>query len=275
MLVFERVSKRFGALVAVEDVSLAIAPGQVTSIIGPNGAGKSTLVNMAAGSYRVSSGRILLGGTELQSLPKHRIARAGLGRTYQNIRLFDGISVLQNLEVALIPASLPGLLADAVLPSRAARERRRARCLATLEAFGLAAHADRLAASLSYGDQKLVELARAVVAGPRVVLMDEPAAGLNHGETEALRHHIASLRAGNVALVLVEHDMNLVMSVSDRICVLDRGRLLADGTPAAVQANLEVQEAYLGKPGVIADAARGRRDRVRLRADHDLAWRGA
>src|SRR5208337_1310972 len=270
-----RVSKRFGALVAVEDVSLAIAPGQITSIIGPNGAGKSTLVNMAAGSYKVSSGRILLDGSELQSLPKHRIARVGLGRTYQNIRLFEGMSLLQNLEVALTPASLFGLLAEAVLPSRAAREHRRARCLATLEAFGLAAHADRLAASLSYGDQKLVELARAVVADPRVVLMDEPAAGLNHGETETLRHHIASLRAANVALVLVEHDMNLVMSISDRICVLHRGRVLADGTPAEVQANLEVQEAYLGKPGAIADAARARRNRVRLRADHDLTWRGA
>jgi branched-chain amino acid transport system ATP-binding protein len=273
-LSFERVTKRFGALVAVEDVSLVAEPGRITSIIGPNGAGKSTLVNMAAGSYRVSTGRILLDGAELQSLPKHRVARAGLGRTYQNIRLFDGLTVLENLEVALAPASLGGLLADALLPGNG-REMRRERCRATLQAFGLAALADRPAASLSYGNQKLVELSRAVVARPRVVLMDEPAAGLNHGETEELRHHIAALRRADVALVLIEHDMNLVMSISDRIVVLHRGRLLAHGTPAEVQADPQVQEAYLGKPGGVTEAARARRDRVRLRAHHDLAWHPA
>lgn len=274
MLEFDAVTKRFGALVAVEDVSLRLEPGRITSIIGPNGAGKSTLVNMAAGSYRVTSGRILLDGLPLHTLPKHRIARAGLGRTYQNIRLFDGLSVLQNLEVALAPASLGGLLADALLP-RAGRETRRARCLATLESFGLAALAGRPAGSLSYGNQKLVELARAVVAGPRVLLMDEPAAGLNHGETEALRDRIATLRGGTAAIVLVEHDMQLVMSISDRICVLHRGRLLAQGSPAEVQANPLVQEAYLGKPGWLTQAARARSNRVRLRADDDLAWRAA
>jgi branched-chain amino acid transport system ATP-binding protein len=258
------------------DVSLTVPAGRITSIIGPNGAGKSTLVNMAAGSYRVSSGRILLDGAELQALPKHRVAHAGLGRTYQNIRLFDGLSVLENLEVALAPASMAGLLADAMLPGMAiARRHRRARCYATLERFGLVRHADRLAGSLAYGEQKLVELARAVVADPKAILLDEPAAGLNLGETEMLRHHLAGLRRPDVAVALVEHDMSLVMSISDGICVLHRGRVLAQGTPADIRANPEVQEAYLGEPGAtaeIAAAARARPNRVRLRADQGLAW---
>jgi len=279
MLFFENVQKRFGALVAVQDVSLSIPAGLITSIIGPNGAGKSTLVNMVAGSYRVSAGRILLDGVPIQSLPKHRIAHAGLRRTYQNIRLFDGLSVLQNLEVAVLPGALGTVLAD-VLGIRATDSRRirRAHCLATLDRFGLAGLADRPAASLSYGNQKLVELARAVVAQPRALLLDEPAAGLNHAETDTLRRHIEALRGPDLAIVVIEHDMTLVMAMSDRICVLHRGRKLAEGAPAEIQAHPEVQEAYLGDPGAthaIAAAAHARRNQVRVRADRSVAWHRA
>ncbi|WP_029351021.1 ABC transporter ATP-binding protein [Bosea sp. 117] len=276
MLRFEHVTKRFGALNAINDVTFDVEPGLITAIIGPNGAGKSTLVNMAAGSYSVTSGRILLDDIELQRLPKYRIAHAGLSRTYQNIRLFDGMSVLQNLEVVLVPPHIGTLIADSFgLASRAAAEERRARCHAVLQRLGLAPYAQRLAGSLAYGQQKLVELARAIVAEPRVLLLDEPAAGLNHGETEELKKHILELRTPGMAMVLIEHDMKLIMSISDRIIVMNRGAVLAKGTPAQIRANPEVQEAYLGHPGATDDieaAARGRQNRVRLREGEGITW---
>jgi branched-chain amino acid transport system ATP-binding protein len=276
MLRFDRVTKQFGALKAIDDVSFEVKPGIITAVIGPNGAGKSTLVNMAAGSYGVTSGRILIDDVELQRLPKHRIAHAGLARTYQNIRLFDGMSVVKNLEVALVPPRIGSLVGDAFgLSSRAVAEERRARCHAVLERLGLTAYAERQAGSLAYGQQKLVELARAVVGGPRVLLLDEPAAGLNHGETEQLKQHIFALRAPDLAMVLIEHDMKLIMSISDTIVVMNRGRVLAQGTASEIRTNIEVQEAYLGQPGAIRDieaAARGRRNRVRLREGEGLTW---
>jgi branched-chain amino acid transport system ATP-binding protein len=166
MLVFDHVTKRFGANTAIDDVSLTIRAGVITAMIGPNGAGKSTLVNIAAGSYRATSGRILLNGVELQTLPKYRIARAGLGRTYQNIRLFDGLTVLQNLEVALVPRSLPLLIAEAFwLAPRGSAEARET-SHAVLARLGIEHLADRQAGSLAYGQQKLVELARPSWAAP-------------------------------------------------------------------------------------------------------------
>jgi len=273
MLTFEHVTKRFGAVTAIGDVSLTILPGRISAVIGPNGAGKSTLVNMAAGSYSVTGGRILLDGMEIQGLPKHRIAHAGLGRTYQNIRLFDGMTVLQNLEVALVPARLGALLAESLLLRGAAV--RRAHCMAVLDRMGLAAEAERIAGGLAYGIQKRVELARAIVAGPRVVLLDEPAAGLNHGETDELTHHILALRSPGLAILLVEHDMKLIMAISDEITVMNRGAVLAHGTPDAIRVNPLVQEAYLGHPGANDDieaAARNRRNRVRIRSGESLVW---
>ena len=167
MLVFDHVTKRFGANTAIDDVSLAIRPGVITAVIGPNGAGKSTLVNMAAGSFRTTSGRIRLGEVELQDLPKHRIARAGLSRTYQNIRLFDGLTVLQNLEVALVPRSLPALVAEAFGWTSGRGRDPEAACRAVLHRLGIAHLAARPAGSLAYGQQKLVELARAVAFAAR------------------------------------------------------------------------------------------------------------
>jgi len=275
MLVFDHVTKRFGANTAIDDVSLTIHPGVITAVIGPNGAGKSTLVNMAAGSFRATSGRILLDGVELQGLPKYKIARAGLSRTYQNIRLFDGLSVLQNLAVTLVPRSLPMLIAQAFWLAPGAGHDVRDTCMAVLHRLGIAHLADRQAGSLAYGQQKIVELARAVVSRPRAILLDEPAAGLNHTETDELKAHIQALRGPELAIVLIEHDMKLIMSVSDEIYVMNRGTLLAHGTPAAIRDNIHVQEAYLGQPGamgIIEAAARGRRNRVRIRAGEGLAW---
>lgn len=275
MLVFEHVIKRFGALAAIDDASLTIRPGLITAVIGPNGAGKSTLVNMAAGSYRVTSGRILLDGVEIQALPKYKIARAGLSRTYQNIRLFDGLTVLQNLKVTLVPRSLPSLIAQALWFAQRTDTDIDASCRAVLHRLGIGHLADRQAGSLAYGQQKIVELARAVAARPRAILLDEPAAGLNHGETDELKAHIQALRAPDLAIVLIEHDMKLIMSVSDEIYVMSRGTVLAHGTPGAIRDNPEVQEAYLGQPGAmgnIGTAARARRNRVRVRAGESLAW---
>lgn len=275
MLVFDQVTKRFGANIAIDDASLTVRPGVITAVIGPNGAGKSTLVNMAAGSFRVTSGRILLNGIEIQNLPKYKVARAGLSRTYQNIRLFDGLTVLQNLEVALVPRSLPQLVSQALrlTPSRDAEVRDT--CLGVLRRLGIAHFADRQAGSLAYGQQKLVELARALVARPSAILLDEPAAGLNHGETDELKAHVQALRGPDLAIVLIEHDMKLIMSVSDEIYVMARGSVLAHGTPEAIRDNRQVQEAYLGQPGAIGNieaVARGRRNRIRLRAGESLAW---
>ena len=278
ILSFESVTKRFGALLAIDALSLSFRPGIITSVIGPNGAGKSTLINMCAGSYKVTSGRIVLDGVELQALKKHQIARQGVARTYQNIRLFDGMTVLQNLEVCLFPELFGSTLVEVFVPgaSRAMKEGRIERCMAVLERFGLAAQAGELAADLSYGNQKLLEIARATMLRPRVLMLDEPAAGLNHGETERLKQTLRALARPDLIMIVVEHDMSLVMSLSDHIFVLHQGRLLFEGGPADVQSNLAVQEAYLGSPGEIDDireAARNRSNRVRIRADADIERR--
>ena len=272
----ELVTKRFGALVANDSLSLEFAPGRVTSVIGPNGAGKSTLINLCAGSYRVTSGRILLDGLELQQAKKHEIARAGVARTYQNIRLFDGMTVLQNLEVCLYPELVGQTFAEVFRPARSRQIKleRSARCMGLLERFDLARHADQLASDLSYGNQKLLEIARAIVLRPRVLMLDEPAAGLNHGETHQLMEKLRELVRPDLVMLVVEHDMNLVMALSDHIFVLHQGKLLFEGTPLQVQANQAVQEAYLGSPGEndqIREAARSRANRVRIRADTDIA----
>ena len=278
ILAFEAVTKRFGALLAIDALSLTFRPGMITSIIGPNGAGKSTLINMCAGSYKVTSGRIRLGEVELQRLKKHRIVQQGVARTYQNIRLFDGMTVLQNLEVCLFPELFGRTFVEVLVPgaSRRMKAERTSRCEAQLERFGLAAHAGELAADLPYGNQKLLEIARATMLRPRVLMLDEPAAGLNHGETERLKQKLRELARPDLIMIIVEHDMSLVMSLSDHIFVLHQGRLLFEGTPAQVQDNLAVQEAYLGSPGEIHDireAARNRAHRVRIRADADIERR--
>jgi branched-chain amino acid transport system ATP-binding protein len=271
----QAVTKRFGALVAMDALTLEFRPGRVTSVIGPNGAGKSTLINLCAGSYRVTSGRILLDGLELQQAEKHVIARAGVARTYQNIRLFDGMTVLQNLEVCLYPEFVGQTFAEVFRPrlSRQIKLQRSARCMELLERFDLDRYAGQLAGDLSYGNQKLLEIARAIVLRPKVLMLDEPAAGLNHGETHQLMKKLRELIRPDLVMLVVEHDMNLVMALSDHIFVLHQGKLLFEGTPAEIQTNRAVQEAYLGSPGEndqIREAARRRENRVRIRADADI-----
>jgi branched-chain amino acid transport system ATP-binding protein len=275
---FENVTKRFGALVAIGDVTLGFEPGRIYSVIGPNGAGKSTLVNMCAGSYAVSAGRILLDSVELQRLKKHQIAQAGVARTYQNIRLFDGMTVLQNLEVCLFAQLFGQTWAEVLLPRVARRSKaaRVERCRAELSRFGLEPMAEVMAADLSYGNQKLLEIARATILRPQVLMLDEPAAGLNHAETDRLKQKLRELVRPDLVMLIVEHDMSLVMALSDYIYVLHQGRLLFAGDPKAVQANPAVQEAYLGSPGEldqIRDTARRRANRVRIRSDADIERR--
>lgn len=269
---FDHVSKRFGAVLAIDDVSMTFEPGLIYAIIGPNGAGKSTLVNMAAGSYPVSSGSIVLNGRRLEHLKKHQISRAGVARTYQNIRLFDQMTVLDNLQVALAPAEIRHAWREVLLPGYASRAtvRRRAACLRLLEEFGLADAADMDAELLPYGRQRMLEIARALVADPLVLFLDEPAAGLNSAETDALKLRLQRLRRPERVMIVIEHDMDLVMSLSDRIYVVHHGALLFHGTPAEVQANREVQEAYLGTDDdldSIRALARHRRAERRLRVE--------
>ncbi len=268
-----QVSKRFGAVNAVTDVSIGFQPGTVHAIIGPNGAGKSTLVNMAGGSYSVSSGQILLDGREIQGLKKHEISLAGVARTYQNIRLFDHMSVLANLEVCFYPQRDTRLLADVLGFGAAARRRERvARCEALLDRFDLLPYAATEARLLPYGRQRMLEIARAMVRTPRVLILDEPAAGLNDAETRGLKQRLLLLRRSDLTLILVEHDMDLVMSISDHVTVLHRGQVLFSGTPAQVQENADVREAYLGTEDeldTIRALAQRRKAERRLRQQAD------
>jgi branched-chain amino acid transport system ATP-binding protein len=249
MLRFERVSKHFGSLRAVKDVSLAFEKGLITSVIGPNGAGKSTLVNLAAGSYRVTSGQIRIDDVELTALKKHQIFKAGLARTYQNIRLFDNMTVQENLEVVMYQRQIGSLLAELALPRRrrALKEERVERARAVLDQLHMRGFADELAGHLAYGLQKKLEIGRVLMGEPSVILLDEPAAGLNPTESAEMRDLIGELRTRERVLLVIEHDMELVMSISDRIYVLFHGELLFSGTPSEVAGSESVQEAYLGR----------------------------
>jgi branched-chain amino acid transport system ATP-binding protein len=271
-LVFRNVTKRFGSVVAIDGLSITCDPGLIYAIIGPNGAGKSTLVNMTAGSYSVTSGSILLDGQPLERRKKYQISLAGIARTYQNIRLFDQMTVAENLEVALAPQALGNTWREVLWPpyATAAAMARRRTCLRLLEEFDLADMADLEAQSLPYGRQRMLEIARALVRPPRVLLLDEPAAGLNAGETATLKERLARLRRPDLVMIVIEHDMDLVMSLSDDIYVLHHGALLFHGPPKEVQANREVQEAYLGTDDdvdVIRELARSRKAERRLRAE--------
>lgn len=234
MLTTRAVGKRYAGVAAVADITLALPTGQVTGIIGPNGAGKTTLINLIAGQAAPSSGGVYVDAAPLAGLPAFRVARTGIARTFQNIRVFPHMSVLENVMTA----------AERIEPNAVAAERAARRELARL---GLADHADRLAGTLPYGERRRLEIARALVTRPSFLLLDEPAAGMNPVETDALMAILAEVkRVRGLGIVLIEHDLGLVMRLCDRVAVLDHGRLITEGPPAVVRADPMVVEAYLG-----------------------------
>jgi branched-chain amino acid transport system ATP-binding protein len=251
MLVAERLSVAFGGVRAIDDVSLAVAPGLVFSIIGPNGAGKTTLFNVISGLYRPERGRVRLAGEDVTALAPEGLARRGLSRTFQNLQIFFRMSVIENVMVGRHRHETTGMFADLFHLPAVRRQNRMTReaAAAALERVGLAAATERPAGSLSFGDLKRLELARALASEPKLLLLDEPAAGCNPVETEGIATVIRRLSRDGITVVLVEHDMRLVMNVSDRIHVLANGRTLAEGAADEVRTNPAVIAAYLGIRG--------------------------
>jgi len=248
MLELHNVSKWFGGLPALQDVSFGMEPGRITALIGPNGAGKSTLINCISGVDRAKTGRILLEKRPIEALPAHGIAALGVARTFQNLKLFARLSVLDNVLTGLtILAERSFTVSMLRLPALRHQERQlRLRALEALDDFGLAQKAHWPASALSYGEKKRVEMARAFVGDPRLALLDEPVAGLNTEETARIARHIRRQRNAGYTLLLVEHDMELVMEVADQVVVLDSGRCIACGRPEEIRSNPLVLEAYLG-----------------------------
>jgi branched-chain amino acid transport system ATP-binding protein len=248
MLEVSGITQIFGGVTALEDVSFSINKGEITGVIGPNGAGKTTLFNIISGIYTQTSGRVSLNNSDVSGLPPEKLARLGMVRTFQNIELFGGMTVLENVMVGLHSRSSSGLLACSLrMPwSRSEEKRIRLGALKWLEFTGITDLSDVTAGNLPFGKGRLLEIARALAVEPSIILMDEPAAGLNSQETLGLAHLIQRIRDLGITVVLVEHDMELVMEICDRIVVLNLGRKLAEGTPREIQENHEVIAAYLG-----------------------------
>jgi branched-chain amino acid transport system ATP-binding protein len=247
-------SKHFGGVPALAEVSFFVEPGKVTSLIGPNGAGKTTLINCLTGVSQPDQGNILFQGKDITGMAAHRVARLGITRTFQNLRIFPRLSVLDNVLCGLTVQAGASMLEALLRPPGLRHRERRLKLIAleTLDAFGLADKAGWPVGVLPYGDRKRVEMARAFVSQPVLTLLDEPVAGLNPEETAPVAALIRRMRLAGKTMVLVEHDMDLVMGVSDHVVVLDGGRRIAHGTPEEVRRNPLVLEAYLGRMSATA-----------------------
>ncbi|MCG8354014.1 MAG: ABC transporter ATP-binding protein [Kiloniellales bacterium] len=255
LLAVERLGIDFGGISAVDALDLAVEPGEIVSVIGPNGAGKTTLFNMISGIYLPARGRVLLEGEDVTALAPHRLAARGLSRTFQNLQVFQRMTALENVMAGRHLAERGSAFTDLLhLPSTRRRNRAtRELAQGLLARVGLAEVAERPAEALSYGQLKRLEIARALACEPKILLLDEPAAGCNAVETEEVDELIAQIAEQGVAILLVEHDMRLVMKISSHVVVLDYGKKLAEGTPEEVSRNRLVIEAYLGAQAAESD----------------------